>query len=522
MYRWFTCLIGCVCLLATTVGWSQEYPTATVVPHLGVLEHTATGVMYVDENLLKEYTQLKQQVDDVRGQVFRSGGSAKAMLEKLAALEQEFETLRAKIDGQKVHAQPFGVFSRRDTQSFDIGDAQQIVITSDDVIVRGWNGKNIKCVVEKFVLGEEEPGNSEFEAIVVKHEVRLADDLLGMSDQARETYEKKYLKSEAGKKLTQQGLQSRARFNAEIRAGYLMYQPLQGHAVNVLQITGLTGREGNQHLTGRTESPKGGATLGGYWKRSAKVTIYVPKCKHVTVRGCKKAVDIKSIEANLILTTHDSQDISYGSDFAIRDIDGDVLIDQVPIRVIAGVRGNVEIRQTDEFTNTGTMHRGKFRTSTSPAPDPTTIREVSGNLRGEFVRADLYLKEVSGTIDVINEYGNTELTIEKPLSAAVHRVVSHSGVIRAITPRADSAGIPIFAFTQTGTAQVAFPRAAFDDRSFGGGGRSWYGFQTAGIKIGFSAMQRPQSAWDNEKRSHGLDLISNSGSVIVGPQPREP
>ncbi len=517
MHKLRSALLVTICLINAGTLCGQDYPTAKAPPNLAVVEHTSTGVMYADKDLVKEYKQLKEQVGNLRAEVFQSAEIAGDSREELAAFEKELAGVATKIDETKVHVQPFGVFLRRDTQSFELGAAEQIVITSDDLIVRGWKGKNIKCVVEKFILSEEEPDESEFEAIVVKHETRLADDLVGMSDEARQAGEKEFLESEAGKKLTAEGRQNRAKFVAEIHNSYGMYRPLQGHDVDVLQIVGLTGQEGNQHLTGRTESPGGSATLGSYWKRSAKVTIYVPECQHVVLRGCEKMVDIKSVRANLILTTHGSHDSQYGSDFAIRDIDGDVGIYQAPIRILEGVRGNVDIRQTDEFINFSTIHRGKLRKTMSPPPDPRIIRDVTGNLRGEFVRADLQLQNIFGTIDVINEYGNTELLIDNPLSPAAHRVLSHSGVVRAITPKPDSAGIHVYAFSQTGTAQVAFSRDKFEDRAFAGGGRSWYGFQSVGVEFGFFAIQRPRSAWENEPRANGLDLISNSGAVIVGP-----
>jgi hypothetical protein len=499
---------------------SQDYPTATAPPNLDILEHTPTGVLYADQELVKQHKQLQTQLNDLRGRLFSDVRLSNAKRDELAGLETELQQLRTKIDKTKFHAQPFGVFTQRDTQSFDLGEAQQIVITSDDVILRGWNGKNIKCVIEKSVLAAAEPEASEFAAIAVKHETRLADDLVGLSDQARAAGEQEFLASEAGQKLTEQGRKTRAKIVDEIHNSYSMYRPLQGHAVDVLQIAGLTGQEGNKHLTGRTESKGGGATLGGYWKRSAKVTIYVPNCRHVAVRGCQKAVDIKSLQGNLIVTADGSQDRSYGSDFAIRDIDGDVTIDQAPIRVIQGIRGNLHIQQTREYTNTGTRHSGGLRTSSSPPPTATSISEVTGALSAQFVRADLHLEKMGGTLDVINEYGNTTLKVDQPLRPAAHRVLSHSGVVRAITPTADTAGIPIFAFTQTGTAQVAYDRDAFEDRSFSNAGRSWYGFQSASGKFDFLGLQRPQLAWANDPRGDGVDLISNGGAVIVGPVPQ--
>ncbi|NND98273.1 MAG: hypothetical protein HKN47_13185 [Pirellulaceae bacterium] len=515
--RLFVALGTAIFLQPTLAAQKPEMQTAEAPPDHGIYDKSATGVFYVPEDLLTEHQQIKQRFDELSSERFRDPQKAADHLDSFDDVLKELREIESKIDEVKVHVQPFEVFSRRETQAFQLGDAKQVVITADDVILRGWNGKDIKCVIEKFVLGTEEPDEAEFDAISVQHELRVADDLVGKDKASREEAEKRHSEQNESKASSPESRKMRAELLAEIQASYAMYQPLQGNKIDTLKIVGLTFQEGNEHLSGRTKSPGGAGTFGGFWKRSAKVTIYIPACNHVAVRGCMVAVDIKSLDANLILTAHDSQDRSYGKNFSVKDIDGNVTVDEAPIRLIHGVTGNVTMTQTDEVTNTGTMHSRGLRTSSSPPPDPTSVTDVNGDFKGHFVRADLRLESIGGKIDVTNEYGNTHLVVKQPLSAAAHRIVSHSGIIHAACKDAASVGVPLNAFTQVGTVRVALKQKELADKSYSTNGRGWYGFQPPTDGFNFQALKRPHQAWTNASRDDGLDLISSSGVIVVAP-----
>ena len=510
-------LVAC---LFGKVADAQDYPTATVAPNMSRWKHASTGVVYVPQALLEEYQDKKRTYDGLRADVSSALPNALTIRNKILALRKELDAIESTMETASVLAEPYSVYKQRITESYELSETRHILILGDDVIVRGWNGDKIKCVVEKFVLSEEEPDDSEFDAIKIEHDVRQADDLVGLSDKDRAAQERKFLASEDGRKLDEAARQRRAKFVAEIHNSYRMYRTVQGQAINVLKFIGLRGNEGNQHLTGATKSPGGGGTVGGFWKRSARFTIYVPECETVVIQGCQKHVDIKSIQANLIVTNHNSQDRAYDGQFAIQDVQGDVTIHQAPIRLVENVRGNLSMVQTNEFTNTSTSHRGRLRTTSSPMPNPTFVRQVEGRFEGQFVRADLYIDQVGGKLDVVNDYGNTDVVLDKPLLESSHRVISHSGVIRAVMPQATTVQVPLYAFTQTGAVQIAFDRNKFDDRSFGVGetGRSWYGFQTTTPNQPFfTGMDRPKHAWENTQREPGIDLISNAGAVVLGP-----
>ncbi|QDT09841.1 hypothetical protein [Planctomycetes bacterium K23_9] len=486
---------------------------------------TATGGLYVDQELMAEYVAAKDRYESLRRNRYRSADFLGLAAEEFLAAEKKFVALAAKVESAAVLVSPFTVYRRRETESFQLGSSNQIVITADDVNLRGWNGDDIKCVVEKAVLGTESPDDAEFDAIKVEHEVRPADDWVGVTDEVRKQQEDAFLESKSGKDATEAGLKFRKELIEKNREHYSVYRPLQGQRVNTLQVVGLSAQEGNVHLTGEIVSPGGGKSMSGYWRRSAKVTIYVPKCQYVAVRGCMVAVNIKSVQANLILTTDGSLDRSYGADFHVSDIDGDLSIRQAPIRRIIGIQGDVQFIQTDEVTNTSTRHSGGVRTTSSPPPDPTLIGDIGGNLNGHFVRADLSLRNLRGEISVFNEYGNTQIDVAANLKNTTHRIASHSGVIRLSGQAVpddypdlevnDLVGVPLHAFTQTGTVKVRGLRKRLQDKSYTSGGRGWQGFRSPTDGVSFTDFNRPNAAWENSPRSAGIDIVSSAGTVVI-------
>ena len=522
-----TWLFASVCMLGSKASLAEDDAEATVQAPANCVafKHTATGAVFVDKDLSKQYRAAKSRFEALQKQRYMSAAALESHDDGFALAEKELADLASRAEKTGVLCEPFTVYKRRETKSIELSPSAQIVITADDVTLRGWDGKNIKCVIEKSVLGTEEPDESEFDAIQMVHKIGVADQMVGATQEVRDRREAEFLASDAGRKLTPGNLKAREGLLQSISGQYDIYKSMQGQSLNSLQLTGLIAQEGNVHLTGEIESPGGGKTIGGYWRRSAKATIYVPACDTVAVRGCMGAVDIKSVEANLIPTTHGSRGASYGSDFRVSDIAGNVSIEQVPIRIIDGVSGSVHFLQTNENANSSTRHSGDTRVTSSPPPHPTVITDVEGDFMGEFSRADLTLQKIAGSIDVMNEYGNTRLSIQDDLKDAPHRIVSHSGVIRLAgksVPKDfpdkkvnDLVGVPVHAFTQIGDVKIRGLRKRLESKNFTSSGRGWVGFQSSTDGFAFGAAGRPTAAWNGESRKSGLDLISSSGVVIV-------
>ena len=518
-----------VALLCCSISVAYQQPekgepaTGQAPAGYDILEHLSTGVVYVDRALLERYRELVDRVEGLRTQIVNGVTSSKVAKDELKQLREELTTLRVLIDQKKVLVEPFRSFTRTDEQQFALSNSQRIIITADNVRVKGWDGTGIRCVMEKLILSEQEPDPLEFDAISVKHEVRIADDWVGMTDDERAADQQKFLASDDGRKLSGEAKENRARIVAEIHNSYSIYKDFQGKEVNTIRITGLTAQEGNRMIEGRTRSAGGGATVGGYWKRFARLTVFVPKCQHLAIRGCQETILVNDLHADLLLTNHDSHDRDYGGSFVIDNIDGNIVIHQAPIRSVTNVRGNIDVVQTDEFCNRTTMNRGRYRTMQSAPMATTVFRGIVGDLTCRILRTNLELRDIDGTVDVQNDYGDTRWFVEQAVTEAAHRVLSHSGVIEFITADADTAGIPVYAYTQAGIAKTGFDQHQFDERAFSTDGRGWYGFNTSGAaKDLFLALRRQALALENGPRESGIDLISDAGSVIVDTMSTDP
>ena len=163
--------------------------------------------------------------------------------------------------------------------------------------------------------------------------------------------------------------------------------------------------------------------------------------------------------------------------------------------------------------------------------DPGEYRYVGiqGDFRGWFCRASLHLEDVTGKIDVRNDFGHTFLVCRKRLTQVDHRVVSESGDIQVDLGPGALGDLPVTALTECGSVQLATSEASLRSSYFSttegdaGGRRSWGGLVTdrgrspARPRPGWrEQFSRPTDALAGRPRSPGLDLISRAGSVRIG------
>ena len=477
------------------------------------------GSFYVDQQLIEKYKALKTRVQRIKDEIAAGDSSSESALRQLAEIEVESAKVRQAIDANKTFVSAFKVFKVSETTMFRMADSRRIVVRGDNVTIRGWAGPGIKTVVEKTILAKEKPPESEFSDIKIRHDVSVAEDLVGRTQQQRAADEEEFQNSPQGKQMTIEQLETRRIFLEELFGSYQTYADFQGKSVNNLSVSGLDYETGNRQLTMRINSPGGGANLSSQWQRHAAVTIYVPPCEHLLVAGCMVKLDIENVTGNLLLTTRESRYRDYEGTFEVRKIDGDVTVYQAPVRILDEISGNVQITATEEFVNSGTHHEDGLRTAYSFETQATTISNVKKNLAGWFLRTDLHLHNLGGVIDVRNEYGETHLEwndqakIDQPM-----RVISESGKINLTGPRSVLETIPLYAYTLCGTLRIDLSRKVLDDVNFSTGNprRSWSGFVTPS-KDSFTMekFERPMQAWENAERKPGLDLISRSGRVSI-------
>jgi hypothetical protein len=487
---------------------------AIAPPNTRQYQSAIGGGYYVDRSLLDRYEATKTELEQAKVAFARGSGEPAT----LAALNSKLEALLDEIEGKKVLVLAFRVRTKTTEEIIPVGDEGLVIITADDVIVRGWDGPGIKCVVEKTVLGKEEPQESDLDAIQIDHDLTIAEEQVGVTAEKREEQEIAYMSSEAGKKLTDEQKQQRVAFIAGIRQNYDDYLAFQGRKSNTIRLKGLAYDQGNRFFTMRIESPGGGGSVGSQKERHAKMTVFLPPCKAVLIRGCQVGLDVQGITCDLVLTTSGSTDRRYDGRFTVRGVRGNVTIVQAPVRELSVVTGNVRITATEEFVNSGMGHSAEGRAFSPYDTHVTTISNVHGDLQGTFLRADLRLLAIQGQLDVRNEFGSTLVTLNKPPSEKQHCILSESGTIVVKGPLDVLKAASLYAHTQCGTLRTNLSRDVLADKAFSTGQPriGWHGMVKPSDKqFDFGMFERPAAALANSKRKPGLDLISRAGAVSI-------
>lgn len=513
----FNSITGPLNLLA-----DDDDPTKSKVaapPNMMEVSTTLGGAYFVNKALIQKSKLLQNQLSNVRDQIRAGEISSATAMERLASIETKLQLVRASIEEQKILVSAFNVYTKTVEEIFDLGEEKLVILTGDKVRIRGWQGPGIKCVLEKTIVAKEQPDEEAFAQIQVEHQLDSAESIVGETFEKRELSEREFLASEDGQQMTEAQLASRRALIESINASKTKYKPFQGKRCNILGVKGLTFQEGNKNLSLEIMSEGGGGFHSSKWQRHATLTVYLPVCNWVAVRGCKVGVDILGVESNLLLTGNGSRDRDYEGSFEVGNIKGDVVIDQAPIRKLFKISGNIEFVATDEFVNSGTTHEGGTRTAHSFDTQATEIRDVDGNLSAWFLRTHLSLQGIAGIIDVRNEFGDTELSLDKSFDCeTTHRIVSENGTIDVTGSNRLLEKLSIYAHTLCGTLFTNLNRDILDDVSFSTGQprRNWSGFVTPSQdRFSMSKFERPADALANKQRSAGIDLISKTGSVKV-------
>ncbi|MBI3861056.1 MAG: hypothetical protein HY290_04090 [Planctomycetia bacterium] len=494
-------------------------------PGMAVVKRARGGAWFVAKDLKEQYDRLLDQARSLQNDLDRKGVSPAEARQRIEGLRSELEKLRKEIDRKKLLISPVKVHTQSETTMFDIGPEKLLVITGDSIVVEGWDKPQVKCVLEKTVLSANNgPVDDHLAGLKVIHRHGPAPNIVGTTATERAADEQKFLASPDGQKLNDRQRASRSRLVAEIADAYSAYRDFQGREIDQIEIHGLTYEEGNRQVTVGVSSQGGDGNLGSEWQRHATLTVYVPRCQAVALRGCLVSLDVSGLHASLLVISDASRDIDYEGQFAIRDLHGSLTVRNAPLDVIEGVEGNVTIVATTELANTGTQHANDRRTSYTPPPRQLVCERIAGDFTAWFGRVDLKLSDIGGRIDVRNEFGDTRLATTEPLPDHAHRILSEAGRIEVALPRNQLGRMPVTALTNCGKVITNARREVFDDTSLttsSAGDRSrrnWRGFKTTGKRHPMEIMEtvrRIDAVLTGEARSSGLDLISRAGSIDV-------
>ena len=497
-------------------------------PDQAILSHVRGGAFFVPKDLKHKYDGLLARVRRLKADIAEGKVAGQAALDQLKQLEPEIESLRKEMQAKKVLVSPVKLQRQTEELTFDLGPTHMLIVTADNLRVIGWDKPNVKCVLEKTLLAtSDKPETEEFKGLRMTHRLGQAPDLVGKTDEVVADEEKKFLTEHKDTPLSQ--LAGRAMLVKEIQSGFAPYRSFQGKEIDLVGIEGLSGQEGNRQITVDLRSPGGEATMGSSWRRQAMLTVYVPKCEAVLLRGCLVSLKVEGVAAPLVVTDADSLDRDYDGTFQITRLNGPLALYNVPLDHVEQVQGDVKIIATVEYANTGTHYEDGKRTTIIPPPRECVIDKIEGNLTAWFARVNLQIGSVTGVVDVKNEAGDSSWVVGDALLDRPYRVISDTGRIDVKISKSALAKLPLMALTTEGTVTTDASQDVLEDTSFttgdviDGSRRDWRGVKSArkgDPSIEFDAFERPKKALRGEERPAGIDLISRVGTVNVTVKPR--
>jgi hypothetical protein len=421
--------------------------------------------------------------------------------------------------------------TEKQTVSFDLGAERCLLITADNVRVVGWDGPGVKCELEKVVMSADgKPDDEELKAIKLVHRHGRDPQKVGRTRAEIAADEERFQASETGQKLSPEASAQRGLLVEEISRSWSHLADFQGKDIDMLDIEGLSFQEGNRQFRWEALTGKG-RTVGSEWRRHASVTVFVPRANCVAICGGGVhnlgLIDVENLQASLVLSSSGTRKTSANHPFQVRQLEGSLRIKQVPLDVIDGVAGNVEITATVDLADHGTRHGGGAITGTRQPPLACACKNIRGDFVAWFGRVNLELENIEGRIDVRNEFGDTKVTVKGRPGETAHRVISEAGRIELSLSRGAWGDFPIWAATQAGTYQATAPPSFFGDFSIGtpdaeGVQRSWVGIRRPAAPADrfdprdFQASAaRPRLALRGDDRPPGFDIISRGGAVFI-------
>ncbi len=398
---------------------AQTTPTAKgeAPPDQAIVGSKLGGSFFAPKPLKEKYDRLLSKVRSLDTEINEGTISGEQAKREIEQLRVELAEVRKQIEQEKTFVPAAKVHTKSDTTTFELGVERRLLILATKVRIVGWDQPGVKCVLEKAVLtAGDEAVDQDFEQMQVLHEHRFAENEVGKTAEELDAEEVAHLESPEGQKLDAKQLEWRRKFVEQRKAWQNIYRPLQGRQIDVISVKGLAHDEGNRQITLEVGSPNGERSMSSQWQRHATLTVYVPACQVIALQGGLQGVDIESVDASVIVRGDGDRD--YNGQYSVKGLSGSLTVDRLPLQAIDGVKGDVDVTMTAYLGNSGTRHVDNTRTSYVFPPTQCSYKNIDGGFRGWFVRADLELANIGGTIDVVNEYGATKLAIAKTLPSA--------------------------------------------------------------------------------------------------------
>jgi hypothetical protein len=525
-----TILVGAAILMVFSLcpAGAEEPPRIqTAAPTDQVIVGEKLGGFYFAPRALnQQHEQLVDKVHTLESQIDAGQISAAEARKQILALRTDLESVRKQLDEVKTFVPLAGMATDSEPTTFSLDKEKTLLIIADKVHLIGWDQPEVKCVLEKTVLfANKDSTEEQLRAIqLIHHTGHAKTEQVGFSAEDIAASEQRFLASPDGKKMDAPQLEAWKKNVEKTFRTDGVFREFQNKDIDIVEIAGLKHEQGNRQLIFEVKSLNGGGRAGGIWQRHANLTVYVPKCRTVGILGGGSGLAVESVKSPLVARGDGTR--SYQSEFWVKDHTGPLTIESLPLRSVENVQGPVSIVITADLDNSSTRHQNDEQLQSFEPPKPLICRDVKGDFTARLVRSKLQLSEISGRIDVTNEFGDTTLIVKQPLPAAAHRILSQAGHIELqVEPTALEKSPPLLAATECGAVLASGALPKFDDVNIEGwpeGGsdrRGLMGLKTmpaAGAdRFVLNLFDRISKILQDEDRSPGIDLISRGGRVHV-------
>lgn len=511
-------------LLAASLAAADPPVPAVAPPDHAVLATMVNGWIFAPQKLKQEYDQLLGRLDALQADIDAGKLTAAQAQRELAEVRGRLETLRRDLDRSKVRVDAGRLHEQTEELEFELGPERRLALTANQVRVVGWDKPHVRCELRRQVLtvGDESPVKH-LDAIRLKH-ARARAEFAGQTAEEIAEQERQFLAGD-GARLNAEQRASRQALVDQIAGEKEIYAAFRARPIDQVTVTGLEYSE-NESIVLAAQSDGGEGRYAGVRRRYASLTVFVPRCSGVCVRGAMRGVLIENLAAPLVLVGEDYTDEDVRGRFEIRGVQGDVTVRSLPLRVIENVEGQVAVQGTQDFgaEGGGTSRVGDLRDMRPYAPLQVSVRDVRGGATLAYGRVKLELRGMAGPLDVRNDFGDTRLLVDKPLADAPHRLLSQAGRIDVQFAAEPPPSLDLVATTNHGSVRTNLSANRLKEFHLISSDvertrLNWNGFRTVqpdeGPLATFNLIGRFSAVLAGKPRKPGLDLISRGGTISV-------
>jgi hypothetical protein len=487
-----------------------------------IFEEDMAGAYFIARPLMEKYEALRKRAASLRAEIDGARIDPARARAEVSSLQSELNDLLRTINHAKLYIPGATVHKQTETTHVPIQPDDLLLVDCQDVEVRGWDGPDVQCVLEKTVLDDDSG--------------KVADDFAGIELVARKGSGKEFF----GFYLNVRDL-PKFKDNLELHGelGRFVFPEFLEREFPYITVNGLDYQQGNRQIHVSVSSERGEGFGASQWRRHATLTLLVPRCQRVGIRGALGRLKVRDLNAGLSVLGQGNRD--YTTVYEVANLSGSLAADNIPIQRVDGVKGNVSVTATAYSENSSDGSTQDGVTLSLHDPKDSVYRDIEGDLRARFCRANLMIGDVAGRVDVENDFGDTVWQTDRELAQkADHRVVSQGGAITLrLGPKAPG-GLKVDVFTECGSlrrrsnAEEAlnawFEHTMFETAEGDTVRRAWKSWTRRPGPQGsqprhnwHEASQlfgRVADALYGRPRSPGIDVISRAGTVTVAvPEP---